>query len=95
MAMRVAAGLGLAPFAPYHWIMYSKSMWFDTAHATLALDWTPRYSNDEMFAQSYDWFVQHRSSMAAQDDHTQSHHRRPAKQGALSLLKHATKLLPG
>ena len=94
MAMRVAAGLGLAPFAPYHWIMYSKSMWFDTAHATQALDWTPRYSNDEMFAQSYDWFVQHRASMAAQDDHTQSHHRRPAKQGALSLLKHATKLLP-
>ncbi|HEY4333736.1 MAG TPA: NAD-dependent epimerase/dehydratase family protein, partial [Ilumatobacteraceae bacterium] len=30
VAMHAAATLGLAPFAPYHWIMYSKSMWFDT-----------------------------------------------------------------
>ena len=28
-----AARLGLAPFAPYHWLMYSKSMWFDIDHA--------------------------------------------------------------
>ena len=24
---------GLAPFAPYHWMMYSKSLWFDIEHA--------------------------------------------------------------
>ncbi len=94
LAMRLVATAGLAPFAPYHWIMYSKSMWFDTTHATEALGWTPRWSNEEMFAESYDWFVSHRRSMAAQDDETQSHHRRPAKQGALTLLKHATALLP-
>lgn len=93
-AMRLAAGAGLAPFAPYHWIMYSKSMWFDIAHATDALGWVPRWSNEEMFAQSYDWFVAHRQTIAAQNDDSRSHHRRPAKQGALSLLKHATKLLP-
>ncbi|CAB4871339.1 unannotated protein [freshwater metagenome] len=94
LAMRVAATAGLAPFAPYHWIMYSKSMWFDTTHATEALGWTPRWSNDEMFAQSYDWYIDHRRSLATADDETQSHHRRPAKQGALALVKHATKLLP-
>ncbi len=32
-AMRMTANLGLAPFAPYHWLMYSKSMWFDLDHA--------------------------------------------------------------
>ena len=94
VAMRLAAAAGLAPFAPYHWIMYSKSMWFDTQHATDALGWTPQYSNDEMFAQSYDWYLAHRESMVGQDDTSQSHHRRPARQGALTLLKHATKLLP-
>ena len=94
LAMRLVAAAGLAPFAPYHWIMYSKSMWFDTAHATEALGWTPRWSNEEMFAESYDWFVSHRTSMAGQDDESHSHHRRPAKQGALALLKQATKLLP-
>ncbi len=33
IAMRATARLGLAPFAPYHWLMYSKSMWFDLDHA--------------------------------------------------------------
>ncbi len=94
LAMRLVAGAGLAPFAPYHWIMYSKSMWFDTTHASTALGWTPTWSNEEMFAQSYDWYLSHRQSLASQDDETQSHHRRPAKQGALSILKRATKLLP-
>ncbi len=93
--MRLAAMAGIAPFAPYHWIMYSKSMWFDTQHVTDALGWTPRWSNAEMFAQSYDWFLDHRRSMASADDHAQSHHSRPAKQGALAILKRATRLLPG
>lgn len=83
-AMRVSARLGLTPFAPYHWLMYARSMWFDIDHAVTALDWRPRWSNDEMFAQSYDWFVANR---AATDDHDASHHRRSAKAGALGALK--------
>ncbi|MGD9703135.1 MAG: NAD-dependent epimerase/dehydratase family protein [Acidimicrobiia bacterium] len=91
VAMRLTAALRIAPFAPYHWIMYSRSMWFDTAHVTDALGWRPVYSNDEMFAHSYDWFLSHRSSLGGDGA---SHHRRPARQGALRLLKQATRLLP-
>lgn len=90
-AMRLAAGLHLAPFAPYHWIMYSRSMWFDIAHVTDALGWTPRYSNEEMFAHSYDWYLEHRAALGGAGV---SHHRTPARQGALRLLKQATRLLP-
>ena len=92
LAMRAAAGLHLAPFAPYHWIMYSKSLWFDIEHAQTALGWQPTFSNEEMFAASYDWFLEHR---AATNDTGASHHRTTAKQGALRLIKRATKLLPG
>lgn len=91
LAMRATARLGLTPFAPYHWLMYSKSMWFDTDHASEALGWRPRWSTDEMFAQSYDWFVAHRAATA---DGGASHHRRTAEQGALHLLKRVTRLLP-
>ena len=31
-AMRASAALGLTPFAPYHWLMYARSMWFDIDH---------------------------------------------------------------
>lgn len=89
LGMRAAAALRLAPFAPYHWLMYGNSMWFDVEHVVEALGWEPRYSNDEMLAESYDWFVAHRD-----DPHQASHHRRPARQGALRVLKRATRLLP-
>jgi nucleoside-diphosphate-sugar epimerase len=91
LAMQVTARLGLTPFAPYHWLMYSKSMWFDIDHARTGLDWEPRWSTDEMFAQSYDWFLEHRDGTS---DANASHHRRTAKQGVLSALKHAGRLLP-
>ncbi len=91
MAMRATAALGLTPFAPYHWLMYAESMWFDIEHARLGLGWAPRWSTDDMFAQSYDWFVEHR---ATTDDTTASHHRRSAKQGILGVIKHAGRLLP-
>lgn len=90
-AMQVTARLGLTPFAPYHWLMYSKSMWFDTTHAQQQLDWAPNWSTDEMFAQSYDWFLAHRAETG---DVTASHHRRSARQGLLSGVKRVTGLLP-
>jgi hypothetical protein len=72
--------------------MYSKSMWFDIEHARDALGWQPRYSNAEMFAASYDWFVANRAATTAAGA---SHHRTSARQGALALVKRAMKVLPG
>jgi nucleoside-diphosphate-sugar epimerase len=90
LAMRASAALHISPFAPYHWLMYSKSMWFDIEHAREQLGWQPAWSTDEMFRQSYDWYVAHRDETT----HGASQHRRSARQGALALLKHATRLLP-
>jgi len=90
LAMRASAALHITPFAPYHWLMYSQSMWFDIEHAREALGWNPTWSTDDMFRQSYDWYVAHRG----QTSHGVSEHRRSTRQGALALLKHATRLLP-
>jgi nucleoside-diphosphate-sugar epimerase len=90
LAMRASAALHITPFAPYHWLMYSKSMWFDIEHARQQLGWQPVWSTDDMFRQSYDWYVAHR----AHTSQGASEHRRSARQGALALLKHATRLLP-
>jgi nucleoside-diphosphate-sugar epimerase len=90
LAMRASAALKLTPFAPYHWLMYARSMWFDIDHVTEQLGWQPRWSNDEMLAQSYDWYCTHRDDAAAGG----SPHRRSARAGALSVLKRVTGLLP-
>lgn len=89
--MQATAGLGITPFAPYHWMMYSKSMWFDIEHLREQLDWSPNWSTNDMFAQSYDWFVENR---ALTDDDGASHHRRSSKQGLLKLVKQVSRLLP-
>jgi nucleoside-diphosphate-sugar epimerase len=90
-AMRATAGLGLTPFAPYHWLMYARSMWFDIDDACTELGWQPEYSTDEMFAQSYDWFVANRASTGSDDA---SHHRRSAPQGVLGAAKRLTRVFP-
>ncbi len=97
LAMHAAAAAHVAPFAPYHWLMYAKSLWFDTAHVRDTLGWSPTYSNAEMLAESYDWFVANRADAAHTTGHaaSRSHHRVTAKQGALRVLKNATRLLPG
>jgi len=87
LAMQLTARLGLTPFAPYHWLMYSQSMWFDITHAREQLGWVPRWSNDEMFVESYDWFVANRELAASGS--SASHHRRSAGSRLLSVLKRA------
>lgn len=91
LGMSLSAKLGIAPFAPYHWMMYSKSMWFDLEHLETQLGWSPQWSTADMFAQSYDWFLEHRS---ATGDATASHHRRTSKQGVLGLVKRLSSVLP-
>jgi hypothetical protein len=73
----------LSPLAPWHYLTYHKAFYFDVA-PLLALGWKPRYSNDEMLRESYDWF---RSNRGSDGPAGASPHRRPLKEGALWLLK--------
>ena len=75
--------LGLSPLAPWHYLTYHKPFFFDVSKL-LAMGWKPRYSNDEMFRESFDWFVAHRSDLQTK---AASAHRRPVRQGMLWVLK--------
>lgn len=83
-AMRAFTGLGLAPFAPYHWLLYGESLWFDTTRARTELGWEPEHSNASMLIESYEWFLGHRHEMATM---TGSHHQSPVRMGVLRALK--------
>lgn len=81
--MRALSTVGLAPFAPYHWLLYSESLWFDTTKAQSELDWHPTHSNASMVAESYDWFLAHRGDSS----NGVSHHQSPVRLGVLKLLR--------
>jgi nucleoside-diphosphate-sugar epimerase len=85
LAMRAATAVGAAPFAPYHWLLYGESLWFDTTAARRDLGWTPAHSNADMVIESYEWWRAHRDDL---DGPGRSHHQSPVRFGLLEVLKH-------
>jgi len=83
-AMKALSGAGLLPFAPYHWLLYGESLWFDTSRAREELDWTPVHDNAGMLIESYEWYLAHRVGLAERGG---SHHQSPVPLGVLKLLK--------
>jgi nucleoside-diphosphate-sugar epimerase len=83
--MNATSALGLSPLGPYHAMMYGRSMYFDLAKAKAELGWQPRFSNEEMFRQSYDWYLANRETVLAASG--ASHHRSAVKQGVLGLVR--------
>ena len=84
-AMKLTSTLGLSPLGAYHALMYGRSMYFDVSKAKHDLGWQPKFSNDEMFIDSYEWYLKNRSVVLAQTG--ASHHRSAVKQGALKMVK--------
>jgi nucleoside-diphosphate-sugar epimerase len=86
LGMRLTSALGISPLGAYHALVYGKSLYFDVTKAKAELGWQPRYSNEEMIVQSYDWYLAHRDLVLRARG--ASHHRSPVKQGVLNLVKH-------
>ena len=82
--MQVVSKVGQAPFAPYHWLLYGESLWFDVTRARTELGWEPVHSNQSMVVESYEWFLAHRRELDATQG---SHHQSPVRLGLLRLLK--------
>lgn len=81
--LRLLDVLRLSPLAPWHYLTYHKPFCFD-ATPLLDMGWKPRYSNDAMLRESYEWFLAHREEASAEAG---SPHRRAVRQGLLWILK--------
>jgi nucleoside-diphosphate-sugar epimerase len=82
LAMKGLSSVGATPFAPYHWLLYGESLWFDTTRVEQELGWRSTRSNAEMVVESYEWFLANRHRLEGG-----SAHQSPAKLGALAVLK--------
>ena len=83
LAMRLLGTVGLAPFAPYHWLLYGESIWFDISRARAELGWEPKHSNGAMIAEAYEWFLARRGTLRYEDSRGHS----LVREGALKLLR--------
>jgi nucleoside-diphosphate-sugar epimerase len=85
-AMELTARLGISPLGAYHSLMYGREMFFDTSALTEQLGWKSRFSNEEMFIDSYDYYVDNRDEILRRRG--ASHHRSPLRMGILKLLEY-------
>ncbi|HWL42942.1 MAG TPA: NAD-dependent epimerase/dehydratase family protein [Ilumatobacter sp.] len=83
--MNATSAIGVSPLGAYHALMYGRSMYFDITKAQTLLGWQPEYSNEQMFVDSYEWYLAHRDQVLAARG--QSAHRSAVKQGILSAVK--------
>ena len=87
--LRLLYWLRLSPLVPWHYLTYHKECYFDPA-PLLALGWKPKYSNDDMLRETYDWYVANARGAeegVAPGAGDGSAHRSPLKQGVLTLVK--------
>lgn len=83
-AMKATAALRLSPLAPYHWIMFGRSMYFDVEPARNALGWEPARGNAGMIAEAYDWYLANRDRVLGHRG--RSSHRSALRHGVLRLV---------
>ncbi|MFM7317636.1 MAG: NAD-dependent epimerase/dehydratase family protein [bacterium] len=83
--LRILDYMRLSPLAPWHYLTYHKPFFFDMKPLE-ELGWNAQYSNDEMLAESYDWFLAHKDDPSSASD-AASPHRKPVAEGILKLIR--------
>jgi len=89
--MKLTSKLHLSPLGPYHILMYGQTMYFDLARAKTELNWSPGFSNIEMFCESYDWYLKNRDRILKTK--SSSYHRAPVRMGILKLVSWGLQIL--
>jgi len=83
--MKFTSALGMSPLGAYHSLMFAKEIYFDITKAKSELGWQPKYSNNEMFAQNYDWYLESREAILSSPG--VSEHTSAVKEGILAIVK--------
>ncbi len=83
VALRGLELLRVSPLAEWHYKTAHRDSFVDVSKAQRLLGWSPRYSNAETLCRTYDWYLEHRDSLADAG----LTHRVPWNQQALALLK--------
>jgi len=74
--------LNLSPLSSWHYLSYSWNFYYDLTKEFEVLDWRPKYSNIDMLAESYNYYLENMKNL----DH-KSIHQRPLKQKLLNFIK--------
>jgi len=83
--MNITSKIGLTPLAPYHSLMYGRSLYFNIDKAKEELGFLPKYTTNNMFCESYDWFINNYESINNSKD--ASPHRKLTREALLKVFR--------
>ncbi len=83
--MNVGSILGLIPLGPYHSLMYGRSLYFNCDRAKKELGFKPKKFTNEMFRESYEWYLKNALHKSFGDGH--SAHTKPANEKLLRFIR--------
>ena len=84
LPLQVLDLLRLSPLMDWQYKVADRAFYFDISKAKRLLGWQPQDSNFRMFADAYDWYVEHFKDDASAYGST---HRQAVRQRALRLLR--------
>ena len=79
--------LRLSPLGPWHYLSFHKPLHFDLELEKKVLDWTPKYSSEEILITSYDWYINNKNLFNNKFGDKKSAHQGSVNQGILKILK--------
>lgn len=82
--MKISSALKISSLGEYHSLMYGRSMFFDVRSEIKEFSWEQKYSNVDMFHESYDWYTRHRDAIL-KGKYKYIVHSSKVKQGVLQL----------
>jgi nucleoside-diphosphate-sugar epimerase len=83
IGLRLLELLHVSPLAEWHYKTAHRDSFVAIDRAEEVLGWVPKRSNAEALCRTYDWYLEHRESLAKAG----VTHRVPWNQQALGLLK--------
>jgi nucleoside-diphosphate-sugar epimerase len=83
VALRALELARVSPLAEWHYKTAHRDSFVDVSKAERLLGWSARFSNAEALCRTYDWYLEHRSTLGRAG----TTHRVPWNQQALALLK--------
>ncbi len=86
--MRIANFLKVSPLGSYSTMMYGRSIYFDISHAEKKLDFSPKFSHNAIFKDTYNWYVNNRDDVLSGSFGANSENRSALNPKILSLLRY-------
>ena len=83
--MKLTSFLKISPLAPYHSLMYGRSLYFDNKKIN-SLGWEPKFSNNDMFIESYENYINNKNNLLKNEN--LSDHKKKVKRKILNLIKY-------